>query len=469
MSFEGLMGSVAARAMVLLTAVILAPFFLPIVLTVALAGRMTRDTSKLPRLVWGPRPIISNKYWSRAFQGAGFTSKTLMFAHYSSINERGDYDLYVYDLVRWPLLGYVLGRLVNPYVAFVYALARFDVFHTPFSGGVLERTALWRLEAPLLKLAGKKVVILPYGSDFYMYPRVADTSLRHALLLSYPELARTERQTERRVRYWERRADAVVPGFMGADGLARWDALPFAPWSIDTSEWRPRRSYSNNDGTNGPVRVLHTPNHRGFKGTEFLVRAVEGLRAEGLKVELLLAEGVPNAEVRRLMAEEADILAEQFVATAYAMSGIEGMASGLPVMANLEHEAYTRPFRRWSYLEECPVLSTSPETLKGNLRALVVDPALREELGRAGRSYVEKYHSEGAARALFGELYKKVWHGDASADPMGLFHPLKAGSYNRRSARVEHPLVDSKLPEGGAFARRRYEDGAFDGRSWAKG
>ena len=462
------------RSIVWLVAALVAPFLLAACLVAAALSRANGGPRKPPRLVWGPTPIISNKYWSGALSRAGWQSTTLMYPP-PSISKKEDFDLYVLELVPWPLINRLPGldrrvkQLLNPYICFVYALLKFDVFHHPMRGGYLMLTPLWRLEAPLLKLAGKKTIIIPFGGDFYMYSRVADTSLRHALLLSYPELARTERQTERRVRYWERRADAVVPGFMGADGLARWDALPFAPWSIDTSEWRPRRSYSNNDGTNGPVRVLHTPNHRGFKGTEFLVRAVEGLRAEGLKVELLLAEGVPNAEVRRLMAEEADILAEQFVATAYAMSGIEGMASGLPVMANLGNEAYTRPFRRWSYLEECPVLSTSPETLKGNLRALVVDPALREELGRAGRSYVEKYHSEGAARALFGELYKKVWHGDASADPMGLFHPLKAGSYNRRSARVEHPLVDSKLPEGGAFARRRYEDGAFDGRSWAKG
>ena len=32
----------------------------------------------------------------------------------------------------------------------------------------------------------------------------------------------------------------------------------------------------------GPVRVLHTPNHRGFKGTEFLVDAVGYNKVRGL-------------------------------------------------------------------------------------------------------------------------------------------------------------------------------------------
>jgi hypothetical protein len=220
--------------------------------------------------------------------------------------------------------------------------------------------------------------------------------------------------------------------------------LPFVPFTIDADQWRPKETYSGHDGTNGTVKVIHTPNHRGVKGTEFLVKAVEELREEGLKVELLLVERMPNEEVRRLMAEEADILTEQFIATGYAMSGIEGMASGLPVMANLEHEAYTRVFRRYSYLNECPILSTTPETLKENLRVLVTNPELREELGRAGRRYAEKYHSEETARYMFEAVYEKIWFGK-DIDLMNLFHPLKS-EYNHHRALVEHPLVENKLP-----------------------
>ena len=275
-----------------------------------------------------------------------------------------------------------------------------------------------------------------------MYSRVVDTSLRHALLLSYPLAARAEDLTAAHVRYWTKHADTILPGFQ-IDGIGRWDLLPFNAITVDVGQWGPKGSYSRHDGRDGPVRVLHTPNHRGFKGTEFLVAAVEELREEGLDVDLVLLEGVQNHQVREAM-QSVDVLAEQFVATAYATSGIEGMASGLPVMANLEHEAYTRPFRRWSYLNECPILSTTPETIKENLRVLVTDPALREVLGRAGRAYVKKYHSDETARYVFGAVYDKVWHGK-DVDLMNLFHPLRS-AYNRREPIVKHPLVENKLP-----------------------
>src|SRR5918997_5906300 len=452
------------KAVVLLVALVSTPFVISAILIVALTRRATQNTQKSPRLVWGPIPAISNKYWSHALANKGWFSRTLMFNYYSSINKRDDFDLYVLEIIRWPLLDNLPFldklfkwsirslQLTTPYISFVYALANFDVFHHPYSGGFLGLTPLWRLEAFFLKLAKKKVIVLPYGADYHMYSRIVDTSLRHGLLLSYPLAAREEDRIKARVSYWTKHADAVIPGFQ-IDGLGRWDVLPFSHVTTDTAQWRLKVCYSGHDGTNGTVKIMHAPNHRGVKGTEFLAKAVEELREEGLKVELLLVERMPNEEVRRLMAEEADILAEQFIATGYAMNGIEGMASGLPVMANLEHEAYTRVFRRYSYLNECPILSTTPETLKGNLRALVTNPELREELGRAGRLYVEKYHSEKTARYMFGAVYEKIWHGKDEVDLMNLFHPLKS-EYNRRRPLVEHPLVDSKLPMADERAKR---------------
>jgi hypothetical protein len=229
------------------------------------------------------------------------------------------------------------------------------------------------------------------------------------------------------------------------DGLGRTDALPYNPLTIDTRNWKPKKVYSANDGINGNVKIIHTPNHRGCKGTEFLIQAINELKSEGVMVDLILLEGVPNDEVKRIMQEKADILADQFISVAYALSGIEGMAVGLPVLANLEDSEYTTAFRRYSYLDECPILSSTPESLKKILRVLIRNPKLREELGKAGRQYVEKYHSEETAQYLFGAVYEKIWHGK-DVDLINLFHPLKS-DYNRSKPLVKHPLVENRLPQ----------------------
>ena len=46
-----------------------------------------------PRLVWGPVPIISNKYWSNALNKAGYYSRTIMFSYQADINRADDYDI----------------------------------------------------------------------------------------------------------------------------------------------------------------------------------------------------------------------------------------------------------------------------------------------------------------------------------------------------------------------------------------
>lgn len=414
---------------------LLVGLFLPIFLLAALLPARRREL-----LVWGSAPLISNKYWSEAMRAAGRPSMTIMSTLYS-VNRREDFDRLFEDFAPAPLprpLRFALGACL----AFIYVLRRAQVVHTNFWGFALTQSVFWRLESRFLRLAGVKTVVLSFGGDAYLYSQVVDTSLRHGLLASYPGLARTERATRRAVEHWNRHADAVLVALM-IDGMGRWDVTANQCFVIDTAAWAPRDSYSGHDGRSGPVRVLHTPNHRGFKGSEFLVDAVERLRDEGLQIDLVLLEGVPNEEVRRQM-KAADILAEQFIAIGYALSGIEGMASGLPVMANLEHEAYTRVFRRYGFLGECPILSTTPESLVANLRALVTDPALRETLGRAGRAFVEKYHSYAMAQYLFGSIHKRIVDG-AEVDLINLFHPLKS-PFNLASPRVSHPLVDNRLP-----------------------
>ena len=399
--------------------------------------------SRRRTLVWGPVPILSNKYWSLAMREAGWDSVTLMEDVYS-INERSDFDRYFDDVLPTWIPSASLRRALAPSAAVLWTIRNAQVVHLPFSGGPLGRTRWWRLEAPLYRRKGIRIVVMPYGGDAYPYSRVMDVSLRAALQMSYPDAARREREIVERIDYWSRHADVMLAGTM-IDAIGRSDVLNVQPCCIDTAAWPARDEYSRHDGTTGPVTVLHTPNHRGFKGTEFLIRAVDELRAEGLQVELTLLERQPNSAVREAMGR-ADILAEQFIASIYALSGIEGMASGLPVLVNLESEPHTRVFRRYAYLDECPALSTTPETLTTHLRRLVTDPALRETLGRAGRSYAEKYHSYATAQYMFGSIYRRIIDGE-DVDLMRVFDPRQS-AFVTGTPRIAHPLVENRLPPG---------------------
>jgi glycosyltransferase involved in cell wall biosynthesis len=429
--------SIFAYSFYTIVGLIVAPVFLCASVLLSLLSRLRRKATP-PRLVWGPTPIMNNKYWSQAMRRAGYSSQTLMHSHYERINDKSDFDEYVFD--RYTR---IIPRPFKLLLLFWESLFRFDVFFISNDGWLLGKTPYWRFEAWILKLSRKKIVILPYGGDCFVYRNVRSTNALHALLLSYPDAARHQEAVSARVNYWMRHGDAVIPGCANPDGFGRWSVMLPSMLHIDIALWNQSKRNNTADGKNGTVMIAHAPNHTGFKGTEFIIHAVETLRAEGLNVELRLLQNMKNTEVRRVLSEDIDILAEALIYPAYALNALEGMACGLPVLSNLEDEDYTLMQRRWSFLDECPIVSTSPETILDNLRLLVTRPELREQLGTASRQYVEKYHSLDAAAELYGAAIEYVYGNISGQNFMNLYHPL-LGKY-KDTPRILHPLVCNRV------------------------
>lgn len=422
------------------TAIVLAfPVILPLLFLAALASRCLTYLwpSAQIRLMWGPAPIINNAYWARAMAKAGYASESLTESFAATLNSRSDYDLLVTDLV--PAF---IPLKVRALIAFVISLFRYDIFFFSFEGGFLGATPLWRFESILLGVANKKVAVLCFGGDVFIYNRVRSISRLYGLVAYAAEGSLKQRQIAEKVDHWVARADCILPGFAYSDGLGRVDLLAYCVLCIDTESWQPSKRRSNADGVCGIVRIAHAPNSRGGKGTRYIVRAVEILRREGLQVELLLVEGVKTEEVRRILTEEADILAEQLVLLGYGLNGMEGMATGLPVVSNLDEDEYFAPLRRWSYFDECPVVSASPESVTDVLRELVTNPALRHALGAAGRQFVEKYHSNEATAFLFKAVIEYMH--DRRSSLLDFCDP-EIGEFAKRLPAVSHPLVRGRI------------------------
>ena len=405
--------------------VALAPVVLPVFAAAALGAR--RDTLRRqrravkPRLLYGPTPIISIKYMREAMAQAGYEARTVVYSGLP-IFSQSNYDYPIERFFPSAASPSALRRapafILGPYRVFLWSLRRFDVFHFFFDGGLLARTPLRFLEVQLLHLAGKKVIVFPYGSDVAALSTIRSDAWRRGIVFHYPELARRERAILRQIRYFCNRADFVVANIVHAESLPRRDLLTTLYYPIDTERWKPvARSRGE-----GPVSILHAPNHRLLKGTDLLVDACRELEDEGLELELRLVEGVPNDELRRIL-EDTDILAEQFI-LGYALAAVEGMSLGKPVLSNLSDDGYYEIHRRETGLDECPIVSTTPEQIKDHLRSLIVDPELRRRLGEEGRRYVLKYHSYRAMADMWELVYRKVWFGDQIE--MEAWHPDRA-------------------------------------------
>ncbi|MCE9546979.1 MAG: glycosyltransferase family 4 protein [Planctomycetia bacterium] len=338
----------------------------------------------------GPEPMINYVYHQRALAAQGYSAETYVLHTYyitDEFNVRAD---------RWfgssswlPLKVLGLLRL------WFYSLRTYRCVYHSFWGSPLSATLLLhRLDPLLYRLAGVKVVILPYGSDVQDLARCPNLSFKHAMSQDYPKFRFLRRRIEQQVDRWTCQADHVVSGVEWVDYQVHWDTLTLAHFSIDTEQWSPAAELQQpaTSSKPQPVRVLHAPNHRAIKGTDFFVRAVEELRQEGLDVELVVAEKLSNDEIRTLM-QQVDIVADQLIIGWYAMFALEAMALGKPVLCYLRGdllEFYTRE----GLLQpgEMPIVNCSPSDLTAALRRLVVDAALRRDVGARSRDFVVRHH-----------------------------------------------------------------------------
>lgn len=367
------------------------------VIIACIAIRIRREVVKTrqPHIALGGCGIINLSEWCQAIRLIGMKAETVVWST-PSIYASDTFDRDLHQRYgQW-------AGILAPY-EFVRSLSRSNIVVCGFDGFVLGITPFRSIEIKLIQLAGGKVVACPYGGDAYEYSLVHNISLRHALQMSYPKAARKQDEIRRAIRRNTRQADFVMPGMMGFDGLGRWDVLAPSFLVIDPIKWCPKTDIDHTES----LRITHTPNHRGFKGTEFLIEAVELLRNEGYQIELNLLEGLPNEEVRRVLQEDTDVLVEQLLHTGYAMSALEGMATGNVVIANLEDRQIVEPMRRWTFLRHCPIVSASPETIAQVLRDLIFVKSQSQEfekLRMQSREYVVKWHSPES----FGRFFKET-------------------------------------------------------------
>jgi glycosyltransferase involved in cell wall biosynthesis len=405
----------------------------PFLFVVAFAVRVIRKqptTFLQRRVVFGGCGLINHAKWSKALKQIGVPSKTMVWGT-PGIYSR---DLFDYDLQqKWGIASY----LVAPFV-FLKTIAKTDVVVCGFDGFILGTTNLRKIEIHLLRLSGCKVIVIPYGADAFIYRNIYSNDVKHVLQISYAEASRRQESIEKDVRRNVRSADFIFMGMMSFDGFGRWDALSPSSLIIDTRKIVPAASKNSSS----KLVVAHTPNHRGFKGTEFIIAAVENLQKEGLEIELLLLEKVPNQRVLEVLSKDVDVLVEQIIAPGYGLSGVEGFATGCVVISNLSDELIMRPFRRWSFLNECPAVSATPESIEEVLRNLYDKPELRKELSTLSRMYAEKYHSH----ETFQEFYRATdaYLFEQGPELINFYHPLIGQSMTVKD-KLKTPLIDNQI------------------------
>jgi glycosyltransferase involved in cell wall biosynthesis len=383
------LSSAAHGLMTVLTAIVMLVVVVPY-------SRLQRLARRRPRVLWGPTPILSLARLAEGDRLRGLQSDTLVYDVYH-LSSQFDYNLKLAARPAWQ-------RLIIPYGVFLWAACRYDVFQFYYDQGLLpgkDRFTFHRWELPLLALAGKATILSAYGADVRYRSRAEQDQPYNACMdCPSPGVLCVCDETKATANYAQVRRWA-------SECLSLGDCLEYTPGSRNDVFYLPidlkQVPFVGATAEPGrPVRIVHAPNHRSFKGTRFLLEAVETLKAEGHALELDLVEGMPNAIAKQHYAA-ADIIADQFIIGWAGYFAVEAMAMGKPVICFI---------RRPDYLIAdipCPIVSASPDDLTDALRRLIVTPELRQALGEQGRRYVEAVYDLPKVAERMASVYAATW------------------------------------------------------------
>ena len=360
-----------------------------------LASLLSRFIPKPINVGLGPEPLINNIYYKAALMRYGYTAETFVDKLYHITSE------FDHIFFRRNLIILALFRLF----LLVFYLFRYKCLYLYFTGGVLGRNwLLWRLEAPLLKLAGIKIVVMPYGSDVQDMTRSPNLNFKHVYSQQYKTTLLRRKLVSAKVDYWSRNANHIISSSENVRYMHVWDTLMPSHLPINTEKWRA----DHPPQTTGPFVVLHAPNHRHIKGTRHFMDAVEELRAHGLDIHLVLLEGVNNDEIRAKM-EEVHVVADQLIIGWYGMFAVEGMAMSKPVLC------YLRDDLKDLYItagllepDEIPIVECCPDSVKDTIARLYRQRNNLSEVGRRSREFVERHHSLCAVGAVLDRINQDI-------------------------------------------------------------
>lgn len=348
--------------------------------------------------LWAGTPIITMSLNAKAEEKIGFNSKSLVYFTYFITNK------FDYNLCRFYSIP-IIGKLV-PFLVFIWGSLVVDRFHFYCDRGLLpsiEPFTFNFLELFTYNLLGIEVFLWTYGAD--VRSQIMTKSLGEPnCCTKCDQIGKScicdESKRLKNIEKLNQYSTAIFS--MG-------DMIEYTPnsrndlffWPIDlsisdTNKYQPIYPEIN---TEKPVRIVHAPNHRIFKGTQFLIEAVDKLKTENIPIELILVEKIPNDQALEIY-RSADIIFDQCLIGFHGYFALEGMAMGKPVMCYIR-----KPELYLLHPEECPIINTHINTLESDIINLINHREELREIGIRGRQYIEKYFTMDA----FANRLKKTY------------------------------------------------------------
>ncbi|TAJ77001.1 MAG: glycosyltransferase family 1 protein [Gallionellaceae bacterium] len=264
-------------------------------------------------------------------------------------------------------------------LVFLYALIRCDVFI--FSGF----TSFFGFrELPLLRLLGKKVVVVFLGSDarppIFSGRHLDDTGAHTDPAEAYEEAIRMVSK----IRKIEKYADVVVSHTATAQFFSR-EFIRFMAVGMPINSHLDASNIKQDQGRS--IRILHAPSRPLAKGSFVFRKIIEELKAEGYSIDFIKLVGVPNREVLLELQKCDFVIDELYSDIPLAMFATEAAIFGKPVVVGGYYAQQYKTDNPDAHVP--PALYVEPEDIKQAIRKMIVDCDFRLDLGRRAHEFIQ--------------------------------------------------------------------------------
>jgi glycosyltransferase involved in cell wall biosynthesis len=212
----------------------------------------------------------------------------------------------------------------------VYWFFSFNIFHFYYGTTLLPN----QIDLPFYKLFNKKVVFHYLGNDIQGYKGSVEkykwTNMRGFIGDRDPD--EYDKRITKRFLYETNYADKqIVCAPYLSEFVQKSIVLPLA---INTQSFK----YTKHPQNDIPI-LMHAPTHRAFKGTNYIIEAIENLKREGYKFIFQTIEIATHQDLKELYIK-CDVFIDQIMGGWYGTASIEAMALGRPVIFSLRKSDY---------------------------------------------------------------------------------------------------------------------------------
>lgn len=305
----------------------------------------------------------------KGFEQIGFDATTIILTN----QHKHSYDIGIVQSNFLP--SKVKSRLQLIY-HFVKSLFKFQIYI--FQGG---ETFFYLKDLWILKLLGKKIIMLHNGSETRYWPAflqmkyLANGNVPY--IPSFNDLKENRLDsTLKRIIYSERYSDLIV-STLEINLFGTKDFMHF---------YVPFESSINSLKSSGKsIKIAHSPSNTLIKGTVLVEQSIKKLIDDGYEISYKRLENLSNENVLKELANT-DIFIEQIGNILHGKNAVEAMFMECIVLSEIDKNLIPQ-------IKECPIISVNQSTIYETLKEVLENIDSFRKYGVKGREYVEKYHS----------------------------------------------------------------------------